>query len=49
VLSAGLSSPLIAQWTVSRAVFLYIAALEVNVLNGRSGCDGVLPQSPWTG
>ena len=24
-----------AQWTVSRAVYLYIAALEVNVLNCR--------------
>ena len=27
--------PVIAQWTVSRAVYLYIAALEVNVLNCR--------------
>ncbi len=32
---AALSSPGIAQWTVSRAVYLYIAALEVYVLNCR--------------
>jgi hypothetical protein len=32
---AALSSPGIAQWTVSRAVYLYISALEVNVLNCR--------------
>ena len=44
MLSAGVSSPLIAQWTVSRAVLLYIAALKVNVLNRREeamGMDGI--------
>lgn len=35
VLLAALSSSGYGQWTVSRAVYLYIAALEVNVLNCR--------------
>jgi hypothetical protein len=37
--------PVIAQWTVSRAVYLYVAALEVNVLNCRvEGCRAISGQ-----
>ena len=35
--------PVMAQWTVSRAVYLYIAALEVNVLNCRRPGAAVAP------
>ena len=37
--------PVMAQWTVSRAVYLYIAALEVNVLNCREECLGRVSHS----